>query len=162
MTTNTSEPQENPQPRSRLSIAGLILCAIAFVLLFIPTAGPILAFFCAGIGFWLCVPRAYRNRRNKIRKDHITNSGIVFCMIVGVIGGVIAISNSGIELESEPDIITKPSVCTEMENIIRTGTQHGLSHSDNEGHLRRNFGGQAEVDRIKDLCNDYYQRKYSK
>ena len=151
---------ENSQPRSRLSITGLILCAVAVALLFVPTAGPILAFFCAGAGFWLCVPRAIQNRRNKIRKDNLTNFGFVVCLIIAVVAFVMAINSVG-DLDSEPEFISKPSECHKLENIMRTGTQNGLSHSDIEGHWRRTFGSQSEVDRIKDLCNDYYRQKYN-
>ena len=99
-------------------------------------------------------------RKDKDSKSKLTQVGAVLNFVLFIVA-IIMLFN--IESDStDSKFISKPSECYKLEDIMRTGTENGLSHSDIEGHWRRTFGSQSEVDRVKDLCNDYYQRKYSK
>ena len=126
-TPSVTDSPENPQRRPRLSLIGFSLCVIAFILLFVPTVGPLIAFFCAGTGFWLCVPRAIRNRRNKIRKDNITNFGFILCLIVGGIAFTMVLSNLGVDLDSEPT--ATPNEQRMLEDLDLTLSAFGMSKS---------------------------------
>ena len=151
-----AETSDTPQRRSKLSIVGFIFGIVALALLFVPTVGPILAFPFAGIGVILC---GISLRKNKESKSKLTQIGAVLNFVLFIVAIIMSFNIESNSAES--NFISKPSECYELENMIRTGNENGLSQSDIEGHLRRIFGGQAEVDRVKDLCTDYYKRKYS-
>lgn len=65
-----------------------------------------------------------------------------------------------IACDSEPKYTSKPSECYKLEEKIRYYTSHGLNFNDREAHLRKDFGSQSKLDKVKDLCTDYYKHKY--
>ena len=155
-----SDTPETPQRRSRLSIVGLVLCVIAFGLLFVPSFGPILAFLCAGTGFWFCIPKAIRNRKDKNRKDNITNFGLGLNVVFAVIAFIMAVSNIEDTATNDGQSASPRTdqSCEELAQIIHDGEKRGLSYGEIYAIMLKG-ASEAKVNAELDRCEAYFTSK---